>query len=317
MDEDQIEAIDTSSGDESAGLDTSRRVPAGEDNSGAAPVSAPPADNSGAGPVAAPQQEAGAIDTGEESAGPNGPIARSLKAFPGNAKRIVSYLMGEGAADPAVLKQAAAQADPRGQLDPDDRNLLAVQKATEAGGQEAGWKLAQANRVAYNAKQAFGYAALNGNQQTGKPPDLNAAIDAANQAATHVLDGSSVQFAPSEGGVTATVKARGSDQPQTIQLTPDAFRRYLNVGREGQYDRVQGQTIPKTLAALARGGGTGQNRVDQYRPLQKPQEQAGAIDTNEPAPLPSAETNFGKTPSTQNLSGSSKVQYGSMDRVPT
>jgi len=296
------EAIDTTSGDESAGLDTSRRVPAGEDNSGAAPVIAPPDDNSGAAPVT------GAIDTSEqpqEAAGPNGPIARNLKAFPGNVKRIVSYLMGEGAADPASLNQIGAQVDPGGQLNADDRNLLAVQKVAETEGPEAAWKLVQANRVAYNAKQAFAYTALNGTQQ--KPPDLNAAIDAANKAASHVLDGSSVAFAPAQGGVTATVKAPGSDQPQTYNLSMDAFRRYLNVGGDGQYDRVMQATVPQTLARLSQGGGQGQDRIDQLRPMRPPAAPAAAEPT-EPAEIP--QTNFGKTPSTMNLSGSTAVQGG-------
>ena len=56
-------------------------------------------------------------------------------------------------------------------------------KTTEAISKEEAWRLIQTNRNAYTAKQSLAYAALNGNQQTGKPPDLNAAIQAANQAA--------------------------------------------------------------------------------------------------------------------------------------
>lgn len=299
MEEEQLEAIDTSSGDESAGLDTSRQVPAGEDNSGMGPVA-----------------DAGAIDTSEapqDNVGPNGPIARNLRAFPGNVKRIASYLMGEGAADPQVIAQAGQQADPEGQLSPDERNAVAVQKVAETQGPEAAWKLMQSHRVAYNAKQAFGYAALNGTAQ--KRPDLAAAVDAANQAAQHVLDGSSSQFAVGpDGQVTATVKSPGSNQPQVFNLTPDAFRRYLNVGQDGQYDRLmQPGGVAKTIAGLSRSGGQGQTRISQLRPLPKQAPPA----SDEPEPLPAEETNFGKTPSTMNLSGSNKVQYGSMDRPAT
>jgi hypothetical protein len=170
----------------------------------------------------------------------------------------------------------------------------------------------QANRVAYNAKQAFAYAALNGTPQ--KPPDLRAAVQAANQAAGHVLDGSNVQFAPAEGGVTATVNRPGS-QPEQYQLSLDAFRKYLNVGGDGQWDRVMQTTVPKTLAALSQdkgqgAPGRGATRMDQLRPLQKapPQDNSESDAYTPPAPT----TNFGKTPSTLNLSGSDEIT-----RTPT
>ncbi len=296
---DELEAIDTSgSGDESAGLDMTPRgsnPPAQEDNSGAVPV----ADAGDWQKEAAPT---GAIDTGEESTGPNGPIARNLKAFPGNAKRIISYLMGADAAPPQDVQQLAQQVDPEGQMTPSERNLVAVQKTAEEQGPEAAWKLVQANRVAYNAKQAFGYAALNGTPQ--KRPDLLAAIDAANQAQSHVLDGSDVQFTPAQGGVTATVKSPDGQTSQ-IPLSMDAFRQYLNVGRNGQYDRVMQDTVPATLQKLA--GARQQNRI----PV-TPQRQAAAAqqpDMSGTGPVDD-QTNFGKTPSTMNLSGNDQVQRG-------
>ena len=59
-------------------------------------------------------------------------------------------------------------------------------------------------------------------------------------------------FAPSQGGgVTVTVKPRDG-KPQQLQLSVDAFRRYLNVGRDGQWDKLMGETVPKTLQRLAR-----------------------------------------------------------------
>lgn len=277
MDPDEAQAIDTD-----------------DDNSGAAPVAAQPDDNSGAAPVAAPQQSA--IDTEDQpgfksqGVGPLAPVGRGIK-------HIISYLSGMGAANPNELQQAAAQVDPQGQLSPDDRNILAVDRASQSGGPEAAWKLVQSNRVAFNAKQAFGYAAINGNGQ--KPPDLNAAIDAANQAGQHVLDGSSVQFAPSQGGVTATVKMPGSTQPQQINLTTDQFKQYLNVGGDGQWDRLMENTIPATLQRLSQSQGQpGQQQRPVYNPV--------ARDAQRPAPP--QKSNFGKTPSTLNLSGNDNVQ---------
>jgi hypothetical protein len=292
FEEDEVGAIDT--GDESAGLDTSRRVPAQEDNSGMGPVGAiDTSDNSGMGPVDAGAQGAPQTDR----TGPNGPIMRQLKAFPGNAKRIIGYLMGEGAADPMQLQQAAAAVDPEGRMSADDRNVVAIQKVAQEQGPEAAWKLAQANRVAFNAKQAFGFAALNGTAQ--KMPDVNAAIDAANQAASHVLDGSSVKFAPGQGGVTATVMTAGAE-PQTFRLSLEQFRNYMNVGGAGQYDRLTQESIPATLAMLAQGGGAQPQRRGPPPPKAAPSE----ADNYKPPAIPS---NFGKTPSTQNLSGDDNV----------
>lgn len=303
MEPDELEAIDTSgSGDESAGLNMTPRgtnPPAQEDNSGAVPVA-------DAGDWQKEEQpQAGAIDTGEDRTGPNGPIARNLKAFPGNAKRIISYLMGADAAPPQAVAQLAQQIDPSGQMTPSERNLVAVQKTAEEQGPEAAWKLVQANRVAYNAKQAFGYAALNGTPN--KRPDLNAAIDAANQAQSHVLDGSDVQFAPAQGGVTATVKSPDG-KTQQIPLSMDAFRQYLNVGRNGQYDRVMQDTVPGTLQKLA------SPPQQQGRIPPKPQAPTQLEDTSGTGPVDD-QTNFGKTPSTVNLSGSDQVRRGGKTAV--
>jgi hypothetical protein len=50
----------------------------------------------------------------------------------------------------------------------------------------------QGNRAAFNPQQAAAFAAING--VPGKPADINYAIDAANKAEQHVLDGSTVKF---------------------------------------------------------------------------------------------------------------------------
>lgn len=266
------------------------------DNSGMGPVEAVPTDDSGFGPVA------------PSAAAPQGAPAQQggqPKRF-GPLGRIVSYLMGEGADNPAVLDQAAVQADPGKTMSKSDANLLAVEQAGARGGDEAAWKLVQANRVAYNAKQAFAYAALNGTQQ--KPPDVNAAVDAANQAAEHVLDGSNVKFMASQAGqITATVTPQGGGQPQIIDLSPDQFRQYLNVGGAGQWDKVMNATLPKALQNLVSGAGRQMSTPPQARMRTPPGQQAPA--PQEDNTLPASEpdrTNFGETPSTINLSGTTR-----------
>lgn len=191
-----------------------------------------------------------------------------------NAKRFIGYLMGYGAAAPQEGLAAAAQAkaaDPS--MSDDDANLLAVQNAGQQGGPEAAWKLLQYNRTAYNAKQAFANAALNGTD--GKPSDINAAAQAATQASSHVLDGSQTKFvATGPDAVTATVKGAGGDT-QSFQLNGQQFAQLLNLGGEGMYDRVLGNGgMAGTLKAIT----SGQQGQDQGGQSQG-QAQAGAPST--------------------------------------
>lgn len=258
-----------------------------EDNSGAAPVmggAIPGEDNSGAAPVMPASTQGGASD--QQHFTPDLNPAH----VPGNMKRIVSYLMGSDAVPPQALDQAAQQADPQGQMSPGDRNLVAIDKAAETGGQEAAWKLLQANRVAFNAKQAFARTALHGIQ--GKPADLNAAVDAANQAEQHIPDGSNVKFARSQNGVTATVTVPGTSQPQQIQLTPEQFDKWLDVGGDGQWDKAHQASVPATLQRLSKVGAVTGVPYKATSP---------AGDTQRP------KTNVGKTPSSLNLSGSDEI----------
>lgn len=208
-------------------------IPTGDDDS----IGTPPAGQGDTGAIGAEQPEA------PKRFGPLG--------------RIVSYLMGEGAVHPQVLDQAADQIDPQGQMSPGDRNVMVVEDANARGGKEAAWKMLQANRVAFNAKQAFGLAAANGSPQ--KPPDLNAAIDAANQAESHVLDGSNVNFMLSTGGqITATVKGADGKQ-QVFDLTPGQFKQYLNIGGEGQWDKLMSPGgIAAALTKISQGSQGGQ-----------------------------------------------------------
>src|SRR5665213_2370636 len=85
------------------------------------------------------------------------------QAINGGVKKIAAYLMGADAAQPQVAKkfeQGIKNENPG--ISDDDANLLAVHKAHEMGGQAAAWQMVQYNRMAYNAKQSFAKAALNG-----------------------------------------------------------------------------------------------------------------------------------------------------------
>lgn len=247
-------------------------IDTGDDNSGAAPVmssspglpaQSPPVNDDAGGVDAAAQQQA------QQPQRPDSPF--DVTKVPGNAKRIIAYLMGADAAPPQTLDQYGQHIDPEGRMSPADRNILAIHAAREQGGDNAAWQLMQANRVAYNAQTAFAKTALQGTQQ--KPADIHAAVDAANKAQSNVLDGSNIQFAASHGGVTATVTMPGSSQPQTMMLSPQQFSQFLDVGGDGQWDKIMEHSAPATLQRLASSGGAqpsrGMTRLDQMKPLPK------------------------------------------------
>ena len=278
-----------------------------EDDSGALPVvgSDQEPDNSGALPVV--------DDQGQQQQQPDEDAPRGRSGLPAPhqmlrtaGKSILSYLTGAGAAPPEAAQKFAAgvKAEYPGISD-DDANVLAVHKAMELGGPDAAWQMVQFNRTAYNAKQSFALAALMGTQ--GKPADVRAAAQAATQASQHVLDGSRASFTASpDGTVTATVNMPGSNNGVSYKLTPRAFARWLNVGKDGQWDNVmENGGIAGTLSKLSAGDqGQGQDQ-NQRKPLSETYE-------DDDTDFPVGQTvyrrgskqgsNFGSTPSTVDLS---------------
>ena len=166
-------------------------------------------------------------------------------------KKIASMLMGDGAAQPQVLEQTKQAVDPHSTQPPGNQVMMAIDAAVQKGDSKGAVALVQAARQGFNARQSFAYTALTGTQQ--KPADLNAAIDAANQAEGYVPDGSNVKFSHAgDGKVTATVTMAGTTQTQTIPLTTDQFKQFLNVG-VNHFDRLYNQTVPATLQQIASG----------------------------------------------------------------
>jgi hypothetical protein len=214
------------------GLDEGGAIP---DDSGALPVAASDQqpDNSGALPVV---QDAETPQQPQQDQSRSG-IDFDASHVPANAKRIIQYLLGAGAAHPDVTSKfaTAVKVEHPGTND-DDANTISILKAKEQGGEQAAASLLQSHRQQYNAKQSFAKAALQG--VNGKPPDIHAAADAATQASQHVLDGSQAVFYANHGGVTATVKPPGSNQRVSYNLTPQQFSDYLNIAGNGQYDKL-------------------------------------------------------------------------------
>lgn len=238
------------------------------------------------------------------------------QALRNTGKAILSYLMGADAADPQANKKfvAGVQAE-HPDLSPDDANVVAVHKAFELGGPEAAWQMVQFNRMAYDAKQNFAFAALKGTQ--GKPPDVQAAAAAATQASQHVLDGSSAQFrATPDGFVTATVRGP-TGQQTSMQMSPTDFARYLNVGADGQYDHVmENGGVPGTLQKISSAGAQGGKGA---KPSQSMADTYDDDDTDNGNMSPiyrkgtANGSNFGKTPSTLDLSDGKDEVYQPKD----
>lgn len=167
--------------------------------------------------------------------------------------RIITCFLAVLMTSAAVLSSEAKaqQTNFRQVLPPGNQNLMALDAAVQKGDTREAIALMQGNRTAFNATQATAFAAINGVQ--GKPADINYAIDAANKAEQHILDGSNVKFAHAAGGkITATVTMATGGQPQTIPLTVDQFKQFLNVGIN-HWDRLMNQTVPATLRQIAEG----------------------------------------------------------------
>lgn len=115
---------------------------------------------------------------------------------------MAGYVMGTDAMPPDQAQALEAQIDPRQQMDPSARKLLAAAAPSDPNGQ---WQAMQAQRQKFNSYRAFAQAALQGSK--GKLPDLDASTKAATQAYQNVPDGNSVSFQPHQsGGVAVNVK---------------------------------------------------------------------------------------------------------------
>lgn len=225
--------------DESEGLNTAGSSP---DESAGLNTSAPPNQPPGYGPLA------GAVTSAQN----NSPMVR----------KILHYIMGADG-DPQMAAQATQQVKQQApHLNDSDAALVALDQTAKTQGDEAAWKQLQGHRVSYNGKMAFAKVALDGTPQ--KPPNLNSAIDAANKASLDMPDGSHVQFAASQGGVTATVKMPGTSQLQQIPLTVEQFKQFVDVGGAGQWDKVQSKGMPGTLQALAQNKPGFATSLDQF-----------------------------------------------------
>lgn len=249
----------------------------------------------------------------------------------GGVKKIISYLMGQGAADPQTAKtfeQGVKHENPG--ISDDDANLLAVHKAGEMGGPAAAWAMVQYNRMGYNAKQSFAKAALNGID--GKTGNAQAAAQAATQAGAHILDGSSTIFTAMPGGqgFTAAVKMPGTDRTVNFQLNNDQMNQWLDVGKEGMWDKVMEEggtpTALQRITASAPNNAQAATATQPQGGVGTPPAAAGGDDQfnasiknanednqdpeeypdNEPNPNANMPTNVGKTPSSINLSGSDR-----------
>jgi hypothetical protein len=164
------------------------------------------------------------------------------------AQRLINYIRG-GDGDQNLANQMAQKVDPQGQMDPDTRNLKAVEAAHEDGGPEAAAKVVAANMQSFNAKQAFARAALNGSPN--KAPDIPAAAQAATQAFTHMLDGKSAVFTPTATGVTVAVKTLGEDKPAApVDLNTQQFDDLLHMGKSGLYDNLYERGLTPVLQTL-------------------------------------------------------------------
>lgn len=132
--------------------------------------------------------------------------------------KALGYLSGADAMPPEMAAALEAQVDPRGQMDPSQRKLLAVQAA---GDPAKAWGLMQHYRQKFSAYSAFARAAAEGTPQ--KPADLMASAKAATQAYENLPDGKALNFMPVQGGMRVAVRDLNKQQQQQQQPEPQQF----------------------------------------------------------------------------------------------
>jgi hypothetical protein len=125
-----------------------------------------------------------------------------------------------------------------------------------------------ANRVAWQTKLASAKTVLEGTLQ--KSADVNAAIQAANQALENLPDGSNVWFSPNgRSGVIAVAQLPGSNHTVQFNLSIPQFVQFLDVGNNDQLGKLMDTSAPAMLQRLAEAQSAALQRV-------APPERAGA-----------------------------------------
>jgi hypothetical protein len=250
-------------GENSGGADQGEAwSPNAPDNSGAAPVDAAPQagaipdDNSGAAPV-------DAADPQEQNKAQQTPLA---------------YLMGADGVAPQVLDHY--KSDTNGTEA--DRNLQAVDKAYQDGGDQGAFGVIQALRQKFDRFMNHGRAALN-------QGDMANAAKSATQAMDNLPDGKNVVFQPTKDGLVARIHG-GSEQPNTVPLSAAAADAFMNTGKLGQFDGLlengvntamkAATSTPAAPAAPQLQTGTGymgKNGLDKVRGLNNAASQVNAV----------------------------------------
>lgn len=194
------------------------------------------------------------------------------------AKRIMAYLQGADAMPPERVEELEQKADPDGSMDEGQRKIATIDAASKEGGPEAAWRVMQKYRKNYDTYRAHAAGALSHG-------DLRMAAESASKAYPNVPDGLSLQFAPTQGGVTAAVM-QGSKPVDQFQLTVPQFNQWLQ-GNEGQYDHVMEVGAPKLLKSIAAGQGTPVQQVQTPTQQQNRMTQ-GIAQPRQQAPQPDA-----------------------------
>lgn len=194
----------------------------------------------------APLQSEGAIETGNEASGGHAQLLR--------------YLQGADAAEPAQVQALEQSVDPDGTMRAEARKVMAVAAAPNPDEQS---KVIAHYRKTYDTYRAVAAAAF-------EAGDLAKATEYATQGSTNTLTGQSIRFAPTDGGVTATVMDSQGNPVSTSTLTPEQFQEYLH-SDPGQYDHVHERGPQKSIESLTRQaqvqGGQGPQAPHDMRPM--------------------------------------------------
>ena len=164
---------------------------------------------------------------------------------------IKRYLSGDGAASKQSAEAYANTADPQHQMQPDERNLAAVQAAMEKAGPKAAFGIIQYDRKNWDHEQNLARLALT----QGRPDEV---VKHLNEAYHYMPDGTHIAFSQSEMGYRAEVEFNkdGKTSYQNVDLTSEQLHDWVNIGKTGQFDAVYEKGGATVLQMLAKEAGT-------------------------------------------------------------
>lgn len=182
----------------------------------------------------------------DKAADSEGKFQAGNDSMRGGVKRFMAYLTGADAATPEEVQETEKEVDPDGTMDPADRKLAAIQKATDGdGGEKNGFRYIQHYRQKYDAFKSHAAAAI-------AAGDLTNAAKSATEAYTNLPDGYNIKFEPAGNQFNVTM-SEGDKVVKQAVVSPQQMTQFLR-GPRSQFDNLVSKGGINVLSDIAASG---------------------------------------------------------------